>query len=281
MLLIRLIWLFLLFFPNSWTEIGRKNAAIRDASNSYAKADYESSVEKHLLLGSDFKITDSNLTFNLALSYHYNNQLEEAQRSYSSLFSDADKGLASFASNQVGVIQAAQKKYKEALESFKFALIKEPRNEEARYNYELLSRWLEENPDQEDQDDSEGDDQENQDENQDQEDQDQQKDSKESKDGEGDEKSEEDEASESEKKDDKSGDKSQEERDSDEASDLESDLSDREKAMEKMRERLQEMNLTPEQAAQILEAMNAGELRFIQQNRKKPTQRPTKGLPEW
>ncbi|GHB23979.1 hypothetical protein [Mongoliitalea lutea] len=281
MLLIRLFWLILLIFPSSWSEIGRKNTAIREANKAYATADYESSVEKHLRLSTEFNINEANLTFNLALSYHYNNQLEEAQRTYSSLFSDANKTIASFASNQVGVIQTSQKKYQEALESFKFSLIKDPRNEEARYNYELLSRWLQENPDQENQDDSEGEDQENQDEDQNQENQDQQKDSKDSKDGEGDEKSEEDNASESEKKDDKSGDKSQEERDSDEASDMESDLSDREKAMEKMRERLQEMNLTPEQAAQILEAMNAAELRFIQQNRKKATQRPNRGLPEW
>jgi hypothetical protein len=280
MLLIRTIWLLLVFFPLSWTEIGRKNTAIREASNAYGKAAYDESVEKHLRLSSEFAINSANLTFNLGLSYHYNNQLDEAQRTYSSLLSDADKTIASFASNQVGVIQASQKKYPEALESFKFALIKNPNNEEARYNYELLSRWLEENPDQ-NQDDSEGEDEQKDDENQEQENRDEKKDSKDGKDGEGDEKSEEDEASESEKKEDKSGEKSQQEKESDEASSLESDLSDRQKAMEKMKERLQEMNLSPEQAAQILEAMNAAELRFIQQNRKKPTQRPNKGLPEW
>ena len=62
---------------------------------------------------------------------------------------------------------------------------------------------------------------------------------------------------------------------------MESDLSDRQKAREKMKQMLQEMNLTPEQAAQILEAMNGAELRYIQQNKKKPTQRANKGLPEW
>lgn len=281
MIILRVIWLFLLLLPASWTEIGKKNAAIRNAGQAYAKAEYEKSVEKHLALIADFQIKDSNASFNLALSYHYNNQLDEAQRTYSSLLSDSNKTLASYASNQVGVIQAGQKKYSEALESFKYALIKDPSNEEARYNFELLSRWLKENPEQENQDDGEGDDQDYQQENQDKDQEEQNKDSSESKDGEGDEKSEEDEASKSEKKDDKSGDKSQEERDSDEASDLESDLSDREKAMEKMRERLQEMNLTPEQASQILDAMNAAELRFIQQNKKTPTQKPKRGLPEW
>ena len=40
-------------------------------------------------------------------------------------------------------------------------------------------------------------------------------------------------------------------------------------------------HLTPEQAAQILESMNSAELRYIQENKKKPTQRPKKGLPDW
>ena len=48
-----------------------------------------------------------------------------------------------------------------------------------------------------------------------------------------------------------------------------------------MKEKLQNMNLSPEQASQILDAMNAAEMRYIQQNRKKPTKRPDKGLPDW
>ena len=51
--------------------------------------------------------------------------------------------------------------------------------------------------------------------------------------------------------------------------------------MEEFKEKLKAMNLTPEQAAQILESMNAAELRYIQQNKKKPTQRPKRGIPDW
>jgi outer membrane biosynthesis protein TonB len=58
-------------------------------------------------------------------------------------------------------------------------------------------------------------------------------------------------------------------------------LADRQKTMEEFKEKLKAMNLTPEQAAQILESMNAAELRYIQQNKKKPTQRPKRGIPDW
>lgn len=59
------------------------------------------------------------------------------------------------------------------------------------------------------------------------------------------------------------------------------DLADRQKKMEAMREKLKGMNLSPEQASQILESLNAAELRYIQDNKKKATQRPKKGLPDW
>ncbi len=62
---------------------------------------------------------------------------------------------------------------------------------------------------------------------------------------------------------------------------MDADLADRQKAMEEFKEKLKAMNLTPEQAAQILENMNAAELRYIQQNKKRPTERPKKGIPDW
>ncbi|ERM81610.1 hypothetical protein P872_19845 [Rhodonellum psychrophilum GCM71 = DSM 17998] len=277
----RILLFLILFVPASWTVTTRKNAAIKAASKDYANAKYEASVASHLLLGTEFGINSPNSSYNLALSYHYNEQLEEAQAAYLGLIGSANPMIASFASNQNGILLGKQEKYKEALEAFKFALIKDPLNEPARYNYELLSRWLEENEDQNQEDQDKEDEEQKDKEDQEQEKQDQDKDKENKKDGEGDEKTEEDEASESEKKDDKSGEKSQEEKDSQEPSDMESDLSEREKSKEQMKERLKEMNLSPEQASQILDAMNAAELRYIQQNKKKPTKRPEKGLPDW
>ena len=125
-------------------------------------------------------------------------------------------------------------------------------------------------------------DQQNQDQQDEQNPQDQQQqDSDQKKDGEGEEQTNEDGAEESEENQEKSGEKSNQEQPTDEPSELESDLSEREKAMEEMRERLHDMNITPEQAAQILDAMNNAELRYIQQNQKKPTKRPDRTKPDW
>lgn len=62
---------------------------------------------------------------------------------------------------------------------------------------------------------------------------------------------------------------------------MDANLADRQKKLEEMREKLKSMNLSPEQAAQILESLNAAELRYIQDNKKKATQRPKRGLPDW
>ena len=62
---------------------------------------------------------------------------------------------------------------------------------------------------------------------------------------------------------------------------MDANLADKQKTMEEFKEKLKAMNLTPEQAAQILESMNAAELRHIQQNKKKATERPKRGIPDW
>jgi hypothetical protein len=133
--------------------------------------------------------------------------------------------------------------------------------------------------DQEDQQKKDQQQQQNQDQSEQQDKQDQQ--SEEQKSGEGEEQTDEDGADESEATEEQRGEKSQQEEPTEEPSSQESDLSERDQSMEELKQRLQEMNLTPEQAAQILDAMNSNELQYIQQNRKKATQRPPRGLPDW
>jgi len=120
-----------------------------------------------------------------------------------------------------------------------------------------------------------------QDKDQQQQDKDQQQQSQDQKKGEGEEQTQDESDVDPDKTDEKKGDKSQQEEPSEELSDQKSDLSEREKSMQQMKERLQDMNITPEQAAQILDAMNNAELRHIQQNRRKPTKRPERGAPDW
>ncbi len=159
MLFARILLFLLLLLPASWTRIAERNAAIEEAERLYSETKFEDAVRQHLLLISDYEINTEEVQFNLALSYQNNGQEADAQKTYTGLISASHPVLPSFAANQAGVIQGREKKYQEALESFKTALLKNPANEYARYNYELLSRWLENNEEDKEQDKSENEDQ--------------------------------------------------------------------------------------------------------------------------
>lgn len=136
------IFLVLLFLPASWTRVSRLNAAIDQAAASYAAAEYAQSIKDHRLLVDGFQVASASLDFNLGLSYHYASKPEEAAASFDKASQSPDKLLASFAYNQGGVVLGNKKDYQAALSKFQSALIQDPLNEVARYNYELLARWL-------------------------------------------------------------------------------------------------------------------------------------------
>ncbi|AWW28978.1 hypothetical protein DN752_01865 [Echinicola strongylocentroti] len=141
----------LLLIPSSWTQISERNKAIDLAAEKYATAEYEESVRQHLALLNEHGITSSEANFDLALSYQLNGQEEDAKKKYLELAGAPKTNIASSASNQNGVLLGREKKYEEALAAFKTALIKDPANEIARYNYELLARWLDKNQDEQEQ----------------------------------------------------------------------------------------------------------------------------------
>lgn len=145
---------------------------------------------------------------------------------------------------------------------------------------QALKEKLEKEQEEQDKQDQQKQDQQNQEEKQQQEDQKSQgEDGEQQESKEDGEKTNEDKAKESQAGDpsDKSDDKP-----SENANDqMDANLADKQKAMDEFKEKLKAMNLTPEQAAQILESMNAAELRYIQQNKKKATERPKRGIPDW
>ncbi|SFT44535.1 hypothetical protein SAMN04489724_0789 [Algoriphagus locisalis] len=132
-----------LLVPASWTRVSRLNSAIDLAAESYAKAEYEQSITNHLILVDEFGYASPKLDYNLGLSSQFAGKVDEATGYYDKASIAPNKMLASFAYNQGGVLLGDKKEYEPALSKFKSALIQDPNNEVARYNYELLARWLE------------------------------------------------------------------------------------------------------------------------------------------
>ncbi|SHN29689.1 Tetratricopeptide repeat-containing protein [Cyclobacterium lianum] len=142
-----LLWI-LLFLPADWKKIAATNAAIEAAERSFKETDFENSIRNHLSLLEEHGMSQAEVRFNLALSYQNNGQEEDAKKTYAPLANAAGNEIPSYAANQQGVLLGDEQKYQEALSYFKTALLKNPENQQARYNYELLSRWLEGNEEQ-------------------------------------------------------------------------------------------------------------------------------------
>lgn len=141
-----------LLIPASWTRVSRLNLAIDTAADSYAEAKYEESVKNHLALVEEFQYSSDELDFDLGLSYHHSEKPDEAAGYYDKTSVTPNKLLASFAYNQGGVIIGDKQEYEAALNKFQSALIQDPLNEVARYNYEMLARWLQRDEERKNQD---------------------------------------------------------------------------------------------------------------------------------
>ncbi len=141
-----------LLIPASWTRVSRLNLAIDIASDSYAQAKYDESIKNHLSLIEEFQYSSAELDFDLGLSYHHSEKPDEASGYYDKTSVTPNKLLASFAYNQGGVIIGTKQEYEAALNKFQSALIQDPLNEVARYNYEMLARWLQRDEERKNQD---------------------------------------------------------------------------------------------------------------------------------
>ncbi|MDF2158234.1 hypothetical protein [Algoriphagus sp. CAU 1675] len=141
-----------LLIPASWTRDSKLNAAIDVAAESYAKGEYEQSAKDHLAIIEQFNFESAAIDFNIGLSYHHSESPDEAMTYYDKASIAPDKILSSFSFNQGGVIFGNKKEYEAALSKFKSALIKDPLNEVARHNYEMLARWMERDKERQNQD---------------------------------------------------------------------------------------------------------------------------------
>jgi len=85
---------------------------------------------------------DGRLHYNLGNSLYKNGKLEDAENSYNLSLRDQEFQDRSFAYQNLGNVKFEQKDYKNAITNYRNALIEDPQNLNARYNYELASRFL-------------------------------------------------------------------------------------------------------------------------------------------
>lgn len=258
-------------------DIGKANNAKSKAKEAFVKGDYKTAIENYKYLTDSLGVKEEEVLMNLAHAYFNINDTANAMASYQKLLTSSNKKLKSNAYQQLGVINNRQEHLEEALANFKEALKTDPTNEDARYDYEMVKKKIEEKKKQEEQNkdkkDQQNKDQQNK-ENKDQKEKDQQNKDKEQKD--------------QDKKDQEKKEQEQKEKDEKEKKEKEAkEKEDQEQKEQKDKkdnfnpDKLKEMKVSEEKAKMILEAMKNQEVQYLQQNKRKATKPREKGKPDW
>lgn len=271
-------------------KIGKINSAKSEARKAYVAGDYKGAVQKYRYLTDSLNVQEDEVMLNLANSYFQTNDTTNASATYQSLTASSKSDVRSKAQQQLGVMNHRQGKLEEALNNFKQAIKADPNNIDARYNYEMLKKKLEEqkkkqeqdqkNKDKENKEEQQKDKKENKDQQQkdqqkkDQEKKDQQKKDQEKKD------QQEKDQQQKDKEEQEKKDKEQKEK-QDAEKDQQKDKSEKKDASPQLSEKLQQMKMSEEKAKMILEAMKNQEIQYLQQNKRKATKPRAKDKPDW
>lgn len=268
-------------FLSDLDKIALINSLKSDAKKAYQSGDYKTAIEKYQYLVDSLQVREDEVVMNLANAYFQESDSANATSRYQSLTQSKGANMRSLSNLQLGVLANRGGKYEEALGYFKQALKADPTNEEARYNYEMVKKKLEEQKKQEDQNkDKNKQDQDKKD--------DQNKDSKEkdNKDQKQDQKDKQDQDK-KDKQDQENKDKQDQEKKDKEKSDQQKEQEQNEENKEKkdippsVSDKLKEMEMSEEKAKMILEAMKNQEIQYLQQNKRKATKPKDKTKPDW
>ncbi len=283
--------LFLLLTPLSeLNKIAKINAHKKEAKEAYLAEDFEKAAHHYRFLVDSLGVMEDEVLLNLANSLYKIQDTTSAKNLYTDVLSNSSsREIKSMAYQQLGTIDFSLKKYEEALNHYKNALKQYPGNEDARYNYELLKKILEEQEEKnQEQQQQNQENQENKDEqSQDKKNKDQQNQDQENKDQENQEQQNQENQENQQQQDERQEGEEQQQQDerekqkkekSEEGEENEENPEDRQPTTA---EKLDEMNISEEKARMILEAMKNNEIQYIQQNKRKAKKPKKSGKPDW
>ncbi|MCK4655158.1 MAG: tetratricopeptide repeat protein [Candidatus Cloacimonetes bacterium] len=107
----------------------------------YDNENFEDSEKKFIENSVNYP-KDSQLHFNQGNAQYKNGKFEEAENAYSIALRDKNFKDKSKAYQNLGNVKFQQKDLKNAINNYRNALIEDPANEDARYNYELTARLM-------------------------------------------------------------------------------------------------------------------------------------------
>nr|MCU0393932.1 hypothetical protein [Thermoflexibacter sp.] len=141
-----IVYLWLLLWAGSDFDIGKIakiNQLKAEAESAYKNGNYNVAINRYKQLV-EMGVNEEPVLLNLAHAYYMSKDTTNAMSSYNKLLVSKDNYMKSVANQQIGAIKANNKNYQDALKFFKESLKASPQNEEARHNYELTKKLLEE-----------------------------------------------------------------------------------------------------------------------------------------
>jgi Ca-activated chloride channel homolog len=262
-------------------KIRKINSAKAEAKNAFQSGDYAKAVATYRYLIDSLGVNEDEVLLNLAHAYYLQKDTANAYPNYQSLMSSSKGSIASKANLHVGLMANQRGKAEEALNLFKQAVKSDPTNEEARYNYEMLKKKLDEQKKKEQEQQQRDQQNKDQDQKQDQQNKDQQQ-----KDKEQQKKEQEQQKKEQEEKQKQEQEKKEQEQKEKEQQEKQEQQEQEQKEAKEKKEKpnfdeTKMPKITEEKARMILEAMKNQEKQYLQQNKRKATKSRDRTKPDW
>ncbi len=253
-------------------KIRKVNRAKEEARKAFLAGDYKTAASYYQYLTDSLDVQEDEVLLNRAHTYFQLNDTARAKAGYQHLTTSSTPSIRSTAFQQLGVMTNRIGKSEEALDHFKEALKADPTNNDARYNYEVLKKKLEEKKKQEQPP------QKNQQQKEQQEKKDQKKEqNQDQKKNQDDQQKQDQQKSDQQKKEEQSKSEQQQ----NEQQQQEAQQKDEKKESPSVSEKLEQLKISEEKARMLLEAMKNQEIQYLQQNKRKPTKPKDKGKPDW
>lgn len=126
--------------------LGGSENSLETAFQLYEEGQFQESIRYFREAAREYPSQSASIYYNMAQCMAKLDSSERALEYYHLSIRRGEDNLSSMAYNNIGILLVDQILLKEALESFRQAMIQNPNNETARYNYELLKRKLEGKP---------------------------------------------------------------------------------------------------------------------------------------
>ena len=130
------------------TMVHDRNVAVADATAAYRRgeAGLAALAFEHALAASTTRLPDPRLVLNLAHAQVRAGQAEAARATYGRLLAGSPAQVSSIARQQLAVLAARRGELAQAASLLRQALLLDPTNAGARYNYEVVSEYLARRP---------------------------------------------------------------------------------------------------------------------------------------